>query len=178
MLSTIVSVQSFGSVWPNTHRSETCLDTVVSFFYQGERGRNPGGVHFLPPFEGRQRIEGSGYTKFGSGMPVQMRCKTRLVGTQNGGRTFVNAATYAKDVKRGCFDPVHHLLFGSSQRPRRRRILWVVSRGVLWGVAVRQNAFIELQRAFVWHMSPGARLLEVSILQTSTGTGTHLWLLG
>ena len=100
-------------------------------FYQGKRGRNPGGVHFLPPFEGRQRIEGSGYTKFGSGMPVQMRCKTRLVGTQNGGRTFVNAATNSKNVKRGRFDPVHHLLFGSSQRPRRSRILWVVFKDLL-----------------------------------------------
>ena len=121
--------------------------------------------------EGRQRIEGSGYTKFGSGMPVQMRCKTRLVGTQNGERTFVNAVAYAKDVKRGRFDPVHQLWFGLLQRPRRSRILWVVSRGVLWGVAVRQNVFTGLQRAFVWHMSPGARLLEVLVLQTLTGTG-------
>ena len=128
--------------------------------------------------EGRQRIEGSGYTKFGSGMPVQMRCKTRLVGTQNGERTFVNAVAYAKDVKRGRFDPVHLLLFGLLQRPRRSRILWVVFRDLLWGVAVRQTAFIELERAFVCVMSPGARLLEVSLLQTLTGTGYKLGVVG
>ena len=49
---------------------------------------------------------------------------------------------------------------------------------LLWGGAVRQNVFIGLERVLVWDMSPGARLLEVSILQTLTGTGIHLGLLG
>ena len=101
--------KQFGSVWTTAHRSGTCLDTMGFFFYQGvpkSRWRP------IPTAgEGRQRIEGSGYKKFGSGMPVQMRCKTRLVGMQNGGRTFVNAAANVRDVKRGRFDPVHHLLF-------------------------------------------------------------------
>ena len=107
---------------------------------------------------GRQRIKESGYTRFESGAPLQTGWKTRSMGTQNGGRTFVKAATNARDVKRGRFDPVHHLWFGSSQRPRRGRNPWVVFRGVIWGVAVRYIVSIGLERAFIRHMSPGARL--------------------
>ena len=127
---------------------------------------------------GRQRIEESGYTRFESGTPLQTGWKTRSVGMHIGGRTFVKAATNATDVKRGRFAPVHHLWFGSSQRPRRGRIPWVVFRGVLWGDAVRQNVSIGLKRVLVCNMSLCARLLEVSILQTLTGTGTNMWLLG
>ena len=107
---------------------------------------------------GRQWIEESGYTKFGSGAPLQMGWKTRSVGMHNGGRTFVKAATNARNVKRARFAPVHHLWFGSSQRPRRGRIPWVFFRGVLWGVLLRFIIFIGLERVFVWDMSPGARL--------------------
>ena len=127
---------------------------------------------------GRQWIEESGYTRFGSGTPLQTGWKTRSVGMHSGGRTFVQAATNATDVKRGRFAPVHHLWFGSSQRPRRGRIPWVFFRGVLWGVLLRYIVFIELQMAFVRDMSPGARLSEVSIVQTLIGTGTNLGLLG
>jgi len=77
---------------------------------------------------GRQRVEESEYTRFESGTPLQMGWKTRSVGMHNGGRTFVNAATNARDVKRGRFAPVHHLWFGSSQQPRRGRIPWVFFR--------------------------------------------------
>ena len=128
--------------------------------------------------EGRQRIEESGYTRFDSGIPLQTGWKTQSMGTPNGGRTFVKAVAYARNVKRARFDPVHQLWFGWSQRPRRGRIPWVVFRGVLWGVAARQNVSIGLERVFAWDMPPGARLSEVSILQTSTGTGTNMWLLG
>ena len=98
--------------------------------------------------EGRKRIEESGYTRFESGTPLQMGWKTRSVGMHNGGRTFVKAVAHATDVKRGRFAPVHHLWFGSSQRPRRGRIPWVVFRGVIWGVAARYIVFIGLERAF------------------------------
>ena len=74
------------------------------------------------------------------------------------GVLFAKAVTYARDVKRAWFDPVHHLWFGSSQQPRRGRIPWVVFKEVIRGVAVRCITFIELQRVFVWDMSPGARL--------------------
>jgi hypothetical protein len=107
---------------------------------------------------GRQWIEESGYTRFGSGKPLQTEWETRLVGIQNGGRTFVKAVAYATDVKRGRFAPVHHLWFGSSQRPRRGRIPWVFFRGVLWGVLLRYIVSIGLQRVSVCDMSPGARL--------------------
>ena len=127
---------------------------------------------------GRQRIEESGYTRFESGTPLQTGWKTRSVGTQNGGCTFVKTVAYARNVKRGRFDPVHHLWFGSSQRPRRGRIPWVFFRGVLWGVLLRYIVSIELQMAFVRDMTPGARLSEVSIVQTLIGTGTNLGLLG
>jgi hypothetical protein len=108
--------------------------------------------------EGRQRIEESGYTRFGSGTLLQTGWKTRSVGMHNGGCTFVKTATNARDVKRGRFDPVHHLWFGSSQRPRRGRIPWVVFRGMILGVALRYIIFVGLERVFVWDMSPGARL--------------------
>jgi len=148
-----------------------------SSFYHGEQGWKSRWRPLLDAGGGRQRIEESGYTKFGSAAPLQTGWETRSVGTPNGGRTFVKAATNATHMKRGRFAPVHHLWFGSSQRPTRGRIPWVVFRGVIWGVAVRYNVFIGLERVSVRNMSPGARLSEVSILQTLIGTGTNLWLL-
>ena len=167
--------KQFDRVWANTHRCGACLDTVVLFFTKV--CRNPDGVQFPPPVKEDRGAKGVGTRSLGRARPCKWGAKNVCLGRKTV-RTFVNAVAYAKDVKRGRFDPVHNLLFGTLQRPRRSRILWVVSRGVLWGIAVRQNAFIELQRVFVCDMPPGARLLEVSLLQTSTGTGTNLWLLG
>ena len=134
----------------------TCLDAVVTLVTGV--GSSPENRAVPAAGEGRQRVERSGYTRFGSGTPLQTGWKTRSVGKNSGGRTFVKAVTNARDVKRGRFDPVHHLWFGSSQRPRRGRIPWVFFRGVLWGILLRYIVSIELQRVFVWNMSPGARL--------------------
>jgi hypothetical protein len=136
----------------------TCLDAVVTLVTGAGVGSSPENRAVPAAGGGRQRVKRSEDTRFGSGSPLQTGWETRLVGTQNGGRTFVKAVAHATDVKRGRFDPVHHLWFGSSQRPRRGRIPWVVFRGVIWDDAVRYNVSIELQRVFVCDMSPGARL--------------------
>ena len=88
----------------------TCLDAVVTLVTGV--GSSPENRAVPAAGEGRKRIEGSGYTRFGSGTLLQTGWKTRSVGMHIGGRTFVKAATNAKDVKRGRFDPVHHLWFG------------------------------------------------------------------
>ena len=132
--------------------------TRWSLFLPGQARSKSRWRPLLAAGEGRQWIEESGYTRFGSGTPLQTGWKTRSVGKNSGGRTFVKAATNARDVKRGRFAPAHHLWFGSSQRPRRGRIPWVIFRDLLWGVAVRNIVFIGLKMASVCHMSPGARL--------------------
>jgi len=45
---------------------------------------------------------------------------------------------------------------------------------VLWGVAPRCIVSIGVKTAFIHDMPPGARLSEVSVLQTSTSRGTNL----
>ena len=45
---------------------------------------------------------------------------------------------------------------------------------VLWGVAPRCIVSIGVKSVFVYGILSGARLSEVSVLQTSTGRGTHL----
>jgi hypothetical protein len=45
---------------------------------------------------------------------------------------------------------------------------------VLWGVAPRCIVSIGVKTVFVYDMPPGARLSEVSVLQTLTGRGTNL----
>ncbi len=45
---------------------------------------------------------------------------------------------------------------------------------VLWGVAPRCIVSIGVKTVFVYDMPPGARLSEVSVLQTSTSRGTNL----
>ena len=85
----------------------TCLDAVVTLVTGV--GSSPENRAVPAAGEGRQRVEESGYTRFGSGAALQTGWKTRSVGMHNGGRTFVNAATNARDVKRGRFDSVNHL---------------------------------------------------------------------
>ena len=48
------------------------------------------------------------------------------------------------------------------------------SKDMLWGVAPRYITSIGVKSVFVHDMPPGARLSEVSVLQTSIGRGTHL----
>ena len=45
---------------------------------------------------------------------------------------------------------------------------------VLWGVAPRCIVSIGVKTVFVYDMPPGARLSEVSVLQTLIGRGTYL----
>ena len=45
---------------------------------------------------------------------------------------------------------------------------------VLWGVAPRCIVSIGVKTAFMYDMPPGARLSEVSVIQTSTDRGTYL----
>jgi len=132
--------------------------TRWSLFLPGQARSKSRWRPLLVAGEGRQGIEESGYTRFESGTSLKTGWKIRSVRMHIGGHTFVNAATNARDVKRGRFAPVHHLWFGSSQRPRRGRIPWVFFRGVLWGVLLRYIVSIGLQRVSVCDMSPGARL--------------------
>ena len=46
----------FDSVWTNTHRGGTCLDTVVYFFTRV--CQNPDGVQFPPPVKEDRRSKG------------------------------------------------------------------------------------------------------------------------
>ena len=71
--------------------------------------------------------------------------------------------------------------FGTSQPPvvgvvatKERSNTANRSRAVFWGVAARYNVSMKLEMVFVYDISLGARLSEVSVLQISTGRGTHL----
>jgi hypothetical protein len=100
------------------------------------------------------------------------RAHSRSMCMENHERASDKAVAIGRDVKRDFLN----------QSTTCRRVVTTKERSnpasrfkdVLWGVAPRCIVSIGVKTVFVYDMPPGARLSEVSVLQTLTGRGTNL----
>ena len=132
------------------------LHPEIPLFYQGVC-RNPRRPITVAVKEERGSKGVAGTRSFGRLNPCKWGGKHDWLRHKTVG-VLLSTQWHAKKCETWIFESVHHLWFGSSQRPRRGRIPWVGFRGVIWGVALRYIIFVGLERVFVWDMSPGARL--------------------